>query len=72
MIGWLNDQSRHRAAKDWPRHQKRTVEIAATGFRCVIERKARPGVCPRSSHPGSVDAGNRGMALGVSAGRAGV
>jgi hypothetical protein len=33
---WLVDQSRHRAATVRPRHQKRTVEVAAMAFRCVI------------------------------------
>jgi len=36
MIDWLFDQSRHRAASVAPRHQKRTVEVAAMAVRCII------------------------------------
>jgi len=32
----LVDQSRHRAATVRPRHQKRTVEVAAMAVRCII------------------------------------
>jgi hypothetical protein len=38
MIFWLEDQSRHRAAKFDERHQKRTVEVAAKAFRFAIAR----------------------------------
>ena len=36
MIVWLADQSRHRAARVDPRHQRWTVRSAAMAFRCVI------------------------------------
>jgi hypothetical protein len=36
MIGWLVDQSRHRAARVQPRHQMVTVEDAAMAFRYVM------------------------------------
>ena len=36
MIGSSFDQSRHRAARVAPRHQKQTVEVAAMAFRLVM------------------------------------
>lgn len=41
MIVWLIDQSRHRAAKVQPCHQRATVRAAAMAFRCVIGRLGR-------------------------------
>jgi len=38
MIGWLVDQSRHRAARVVERHQKWTAEVAAMTFRFAIDR----------------------------------
>jgi hypothetical protein len=32
----LLDQSRHRAAKVWPLHQRQAIEEAAAAFGCVI------------------------------------
>ena len=70
MIGWLVDQSRHRAASVVTRHQKRTVEVAAMAVRCVIERLAKPLKHVRSTGLSVDDGGwNRHLAPPLPSGR---
>src|SRR5688572_15274283 len=45
IVGFLDDQSRHRAAMSDPRHQRWTAEAAAMAFRFIIKRLV--GEAPR-------------------------
>jgi hypothetical protein len=43
IVGFLDDQSRHRAAKHDPLHHRWTAEVAALAFRFIIKRLVGEG-----------------------------